>query len=794
LHKLHTTDRAEERIVTERPLTGTRVLEIVDGAMAHVGRYLAELGAEVIRLERRGTSDQWDLEGTSPAGLDLLLAIRGKRRFTLDPNDQRDVCEFDRLIGEADILLHDLPELSPLSSRLDAAALAARHPALVVLAISDFGRDSAIAGWKGSEAVFHALSGELARSGIPGREPMLPPGRLAQACAANQAATAVLAAYWHRLRCGVGDLLDFSILDGAMQALDPGFGIAGSAAAGAPASQLPRGRPEARFQYPIFPCKDGFVRICVLAPRQWQAMFAWLGEPEEFSDPSFNNIVVRFKSRELPRAIAVLFAGQTRDELEAEGERRGVPVASVYRFEETLAHPQLLARGALAQVGTKDGRELTVPNGTMVIDGERLAIAEATPETLQPVSEAAFRTAPPSLPAPTVPPKSRPLERLRVLDLGVIVVGAESGRLLGDLGADVVKVENPAFPDGSRQTRDGGPMSASFAAGNRNKRSVGLDLRSEEGKAILADLLGEADVLLSNFKPGTLEALGFGEARLHEINPGLIMCDSSAWGPTGPWSGRMGYGPLVRAGTGLTDLWRYPDAADGFADAITVYPDHAAARTGVIGTLALLIRRLRSGCGGRVSISQAECILDHFGGEIAAISLGAAQNSLAGSEVAVLACAGDDEWCVVSIENDAQLENLCAVIGAPPDANVDQIRAAAAEWASRLLPLAAAEQLQAAGIAAAPMLRVCELPDHPHYRSRDVFRESEHMQLGFKFPLECDLIRSMLWPGTPQRQAPVMGEHCSDVLAEWIGLDPAECDRLLDAGTLYRREIEPKSA
>jgi crotonobetainyl-CoA:carnitine CoA-transferase CaiB-like acyl-CoA transferase len=197
-------------------------------------------------------------------------------------------------------------------------------------------------------------------------------------------------------------------------------------------------------------------------------------------------------------------------------------------------------------------------------------------------------------------PGERPFSGLRVLDFGVIVVGAECGRLFADEGADVIKVESSAFPDGSRQNRGTGLIAPTFATGHRNKRSLGLDLRHPEGKAVLLRLVRDCDVILSNFKGGTLESLGLDYGSLKAINPGIIVADSSAFGPSGPWSTRMGYGPLVRASAGLTMLWRYPGEPDSFCDAITVYPDHVAGRIGVIGVIALMIRRLRTGHGGRL--------------------------------------------------------------------------------------------------------------------------------------------------------------------------------------------------
>ena len=203
---------------------------------------------------------------------------------------------------------------------------------------------------------------------------------------------------------------------------------------------------------------------------------------------------------------------------------------------------------------------------------------------------------------------ARPLAGVRVLDLGVIVVGAETGRQLADQGAEVIKVENRAFLDGARQMDAPGKVSYSFALGNRNKRSLGVNLRSEAGRELFGRLVACSDVVLTNFKPGTLESLGLGYDKLSAINPRIILVESSALGRTGSWSKRMGYGPLVRATVGLTTLWRHPDAPEGFGDDQTVYPDHAAARVGAAGVVAALVDRERTGLGRRIGLAQMETV------------------------------------------------------------------------------------------------------------------------------------------------------------------------------------------
>ena len=137
----------------------------------------------------------------------------------------------------------------------------------------------------------------------------------------------------------------------------------------------------------------------------------------------------------------------------------------------------------------------------------------------------------------------------------MIVAGGELGRLFADLGAEVIKIESATYPDGLRQTPPGQAMSRSWALTHRNEYGLGLDLRSHEGADIFSRLVAGADAVFANFKPGTLASLGFSYEKLRELNPRIVLAESSAFGATGPWSARMGYGPLVRATTGVTRLW-----------------------------------------------------------------------------------------------------------------------------------------------------------------------------------------------------------------------------------------------
>jgi crotonobetainyl-CoA:carnitine CoA-transferase CaiB-like acyl-CoA transferase len=712
-----------------------------------------------------------------------------------DPSDGAGKRRWARLLAGADILIENTRPGSDGEAALGVRQLHAAHPALVILSISDFGRDNSYRGWQATAPVLHALTSELSRSGIPGRAPLVPPAQqLPYHVAAAQAALMTVSVFLDRLRTGEGDLIDFSILDGAMQTLDPPFGTFGTASAGVPMSAQRRDWNAERQRYPIVECKDGYVRICLLAERQWRGMFEWMGRPEEFADPKYDSLRERFKSTMLLTTISRFCADKTRAELESQGQRHGVPTAAVLTLTEALRTEQVKDRDFFREVELAPGLTAPVPVGIAEIDGHRASALTA------PQHPARRPDAAPILAARNRRNEGLPLEGLRVLDLGVIVVGSDTGRLFGDLGADVVKIENSAYPDGLRGNLT--TMTQTYAAGHRNKRSIGIDLRSPEGRALAHRLVEVSDVVLTNFKPGVAETLGMDYQTLRAVNPGIVVVDSSAFGPTGPWAKRLGYGPLVRAAAGFTDLWVYPGEPNTFCDTVTVYPDHVAARIGTLAALTLLVRRERTGAGGSVSIAQSEVMLSHLASEIAAevlVRRGHARSDEPDHDApwGVFPGDGDDTWVAVTVRDDTDWRALCDVIDRPDlagdtqlatragrDRNRHRVDEAVRQWTARHAPTEAMELLQAAGVPAGAALRAADVPGWGYYVERRAFREELHPHSTEPFVLENVQIHSDRIADPPIGQAPLLGEQTREIATELLGVRDAEVDELIARGVL----------
>ncbi|WP_328395871.1 CaiB/BaiF CoA transferase family protein [Nocardia sp. NBC_00416] len=791
------------------PLHGVRVLDLTDSLGESSGRYLADLGAEVIRVEPPGGSRSRTAEPVLD-GVSIPFALRNANKLgiTVDLTTAPGRARLTELARDADILLESRPpgDLSELG--VGPAEIRRAAPSLVWVSISGFGQDGPYRDWLATEPVLYGMSGVLSRSGAPGAEPLLPPAGLVEETVGVHAAWAALLAYHRRLDTGRGETVDISAFEVMVHGFDPGFGTQGSAAAGR-SEDFPRGRPDASNFYPVFPCRDGHVRICLLARRQWRGMFEWLGAPEKFADPKYDTIPARFAAADsLHPLIERLFAGHTQAELVAEGARRGVPVGGVHTLTEVLATEHFDTNGSLVDAELAVGLRARVPSGYVSLGGRRAGFRTRAPEPGEHDALDLTRSRPAATPAGD--PSAAPLAGLRVLDLGVIVFGAELSRQFADYGAEVIKIENANFPDGLRQSKRGAALAASVAWGHRNKRSLGLDLRSTEGVALFRRLVADADVVLANFKPGTLASMGLSYEVLAEINPRVVVSESSAFGSTGPWRARLGYGPLVRASCGVSALWRYPDDAELLCDGQTVYPDHIAAQVTAVSVLAALIARRRSGRGTDIEVAQADTALVQLGAQLVTEGLrpgtvtapGNADPGAAPS--GVYACAGDDEWCVVTVRDDSQWAALCDLLDRPELRDDSRFatgaqrvahRAAAdqllAQWLRTQDPRTAAAALQQAGVPAGAMVRLPELLTDPHLTARATYTEVEHELLPMTLPATARAAAFAEIADPPVRQAPIAGEHTREVCAGVLGMTETEIDEMVRAGVLQPPATDP---
>lgn len=802
-------------------LSGLRVVDLCDVRGQSCGRLLADLGAEVILVEPPGgMSSRSKKPQHDSNSLHFEVRNANKKSVQIDFADTDQLNALRALIASSDIVIDGRNPSEYNKTGISPTEIRSLKQDLIVLCLTDFGLTGPYKGFVGSESVHLAMAGVLSRSGVNGSEPLLPPGELASETAAIQACWVTLLSYWQKMGNGQGDLLDFSINDAVAQIFDPGVGATGSAAAGRTAIEtaihgrpivemIPGKLPSVALLYPVFECANGHVRICLLNPRQWRAMSEWLGDDHPFRHPKYEvNLNRVMKIDKVNALIATFFSNQSRETLVAEGQKRGIPIASLALPSEVFSNQHFQEREFFTDFNANDKNGL-IPSGYCRIDQQRIGIKRPAPKPGQD-NDIVQALAQPQ-PAPereqngeAARPLRRPLTGITVLDLGIIVAGGDLGRLFADQGAKVIKVENHKYADGLRQSLDGNPVPISFAQANRNKESLGLNLRSDKGKALFKELVKSADIVISNFKPGTMESLGLGFDVLQEHNPAIICAESSAMGSFGPKAKTMGYGPLVRASSGLSGLWRYPGEKVRCADSITIFPDHFAARVSAVAIMAKLIERKRTGKGGFIDVSQAECIMNALAPDLLGESLNPrslqpkGNRDLYDAPNNLFPCAGDDQWVAISISSDDQWKSLCHAMKLPALANDSQfstpekrlasvleLEAIVTKWTQSQSPHQVTEACQQQGVPAGNMLRLSEFLDNPHYKARKFFRtlnqptasrplETENGPVGFSSNL----------PEPEIKPAPILAQHTRDIAKHTLKLSDHEINELVANGDL----------
>jgi crotonobetainyl-CoA:carnitine CoA-transferase CaiB-like acyl-CoA transferase len=303
----------------------------------------------------------------------------------------------------------------------------------------------------------------------------------------------------------------------------------------------------------------------------------------------------------LTRELEKIFVQRPRAEWIQRLEAADVPVAPVLGADEWLDHDQVKALGLRAELRNDAGQEVVMPGVLVGLSETPATIRQPAATRRTPIAELADRWSP--RPASDDSGELRlPLDGLRVLDLGTIIAGPYLATLLGELGAEVVKVERPPYGDEFR-TAHGGRGGVGFAVYNRDQRSLLLDLTDPAGRAAYLRLVGDADVVVDNYRPGVLERLAIGHADLTAVNPGLTSVSISAFGDVGPFGQRPGFDPIVQALSGIMRAQGGPDGADSPTFLTVPINDVLAAGLGALGACAALYARGRSGRGQRVTVT-----------------------------------------------------------------------------------------------------------------------------------------------------------------------------------------------
>ena len=732
-----------------------RVTEAGDGiALRYAGRLLAELGASVAMASAR----------RSPAQ-------DGRTRSVDAYLDQDKGAATPEAIAGSDIVLDSDP------SRLGGVELPGSAVRVIV---SPFGSSGPYRHYHGTDFTLSTFSG-LGRSvGSPDRSPLVPAGLPASLQAGVSAAAGALCALRHRDATGQGQTVDVAVFQ-TLATVHAG-GLYTLFEFGGPADHRQGRRRLAPYPFAMFDCRDGQVIIDAIVGREWKRLIEAMGSPEWASRERYRDR--RRLGTELYAEADALMApwlmAHTREEIFQVGKEYRIPIAPVRTVPEVISSAQLASR------------KFFIPDRHGRID-LRLPFLVTEPSVV---------------PEPGAPgdldggPGGAALAGVRVLDLGRVVAAPLVGAMLADLGAEVIKIESSSHLDPGRMGRPilpelldeadrGGHVNlmAVFHNVNRGKRSLTLDLSRPAARDVILRLAESSDVIIENFRPGTMEAFGLGYDELRARNPRIVFVRVSGTGQNGPDRDVLTYAGHAVAMGGMAGLTGYAaDAPLGLAG--SNFGDANAAMYALLGTIAALRRVRQSGRGCELDVSMVECAARHLGPEIIAydredVTPGIRGN---GDDLGFLQgmypCAGSgDDWIAISVGSGDQWRALCQVLDLdeemPPPVSPGERSDLRERADSRIAERTAARDkielfhaLQAAGVPAAPALGVDEQIFDPQVRSRDVVRAVQHPVAGeewlFGFPFQLSAT-----PLEIRAAAPDLGAHTEEVLAE-AGYGPRE--------------------
>jgi crotonobetainyl-CoA:carnitine CoA-transferase CaiB-like acyl-CoA transferase len=755
------------------PLDDLRVVEISDRiAGGYCGKLLVDAGAEVVKVEpvtgdplRRFTATG----AAVPSGTDSPLFSylnAGKRSVTTISDD---------LLTRADIVVVTATRSRALARGVDPARLLEIAPQCIVVTISDFGWSGPWAERAATEFTLQAWSGLTGFRGDPAGPPISIGGELGEYMGGAFAAFGALGMRRRVRRGGPGGHLDLSMLE-AITLMQSSEWLH---------SQLLRVQPIARsVEVPsIEPAKDGYVGISMVTGQQWLDFAAMVDCPEFTEIPDLRFQLGRWAYRDWIRErVGPWMLERTVDEIVELGQLFRLPIAPLGNGS-TIPHMDHMRERAIYVDNPAGFRQ---PRTPWLMSVAVPAPVRAAPSIGEANDDSAWKQR-----QFVVPSKSDelPLAGVRIVDLTAFWAGPSATHSLAAFGADVIKVESIQRPDGIRYS--GGMRSDVddwweygwvFHAMNTNKRSVTLDLESEDGKRLFKTLAGQADAVIENFSPRVLDQFGLGADVLLELNPRLMVVRMPAFGLTGPWRDRVGFAPTMEQIAGLAWVTGMPDgppiAPRGACDPLAGV--HAA-----FALVAALEFAERTGRGQLVEMPMIESVLnvtavqtiefEVFGRILARQGIGGPADVLQD----LYRCAGDDNWIAVSAHTDDQRAALANVMGG--------VDTPIAEWFATQDLDSAVERLAGAGIPVAAVVSPSLVTENPQLRDRGFFESLEHPRTGpglYPCPPFARLDGTENWLF---RAPPTLGQHNIDVLTEMCGVTAAEFERLAAQGVIGTR-------
>ena len=804
------------------PLEGIRVLDLCQPEGQLCGRLLADLGAEVVKVEPpEGDSGRslgpFVKGGVHPeASLSFAYLNANKNSVVLDLAKEEGRKQFRGLAKDFDIILETFAPGAMEGWGLDHKRLSRENPGLVTASITGFGLSGPYSGYRAPSIVASAMGGVMYLCGSEDRPPLAELENQPYHLASAFAATGVLLALRQREMTGRGQMVEVSCQE--VQAFQQHILVNYSANENVLKRAGSRTPVGGGMPYGIYPTSDGYCHLVVIATSHWRSIVDWMGSPDALTDDLWDNRHIRIANSDLIEPITAGFTRRfTKAEFFREGQARRVTTAPVNTPEEFVDDAHVREVGLFEEVEHSALGRMKLVRPPFRLSASPAVIGKGAPllgeHTEEIVGEIRDRSAMErriSMAGKGEPVGSYdgwkgPLSGVRVLDFSQAVAGPVLTQLLAAFGAEVIKVESDAHQQRGR-TREGMDprivlqQRVTFADMNRNKRCITINMGTEQGREVVRRLVPYCDVVVENFSPRVMERWGLGYEGLRELRDDIIMMRLPGFGLSGPYRDYVGLAAVAMAVSGMYHLWSYDDGSEPAGPPVWA-PDYLSAAFGAVALLTALRHRGLTGEGQLIELSQMDATayvmgvsyMDYFVNGRGQQPVGNGHHQYAPH--GVYPCRGEDRWCAIAVTSDEEWEGLVEVMGSPVwtrDAgfatakgrlgNAPRLDERIGEWTRERSANEVMEMLQRAGVPAAVVQDGRDLFSDPHLRARGFMRTVEHPSTGV---IEYPAVPLRLWeaPGKLDWWHE-MGEDNGYVFGDILGMSEAEIACLRDSGVL----------
>ena len=775
-------------------LKGFRALDLTDLSGQLCGRLLADLGMEVIKIEPPGGDPVRNLAPFVKSADGKLLSTTfahlnaGKASKVLDLETDAGRAALRQLVETADVVIESFQPGELDTKGLGYKDLAAINPGIVMASISAFGQTGPKKNYACNDLVALAESGFLYISGDPSLAPCKPPETQAYYFASLFATAGLLAALYRRERTGQGDHIDASMQEtlatqehiirlwaNEKQILKRAGSQHGSVA---PAK--------------IFQCRDGFVYLYVTRQHWKLFLSVWKDHAAVFDAPDWlNNVYRRAHADELNPAVEAFIGKFTMAEITDLLQAKGIPCVPVNTPMGFANDEHVRGRGFMAPVEHAGFGSTRQPAMPFVIDGARPAVGSVPP--LDSWRDSSVKRVAPT--KTTFAPNSDngPLDGMRIVSFDHVLAGPYGTTILAELGADVFKIESSKGgmdPFRFFGTGEDPNLSPRFLEFNRNKRSFTVNLKHPKGQGVLHDLVAKADAVLDNYSVDVVERIGLSYDQLCRVKPDIVNLRMPGLGTTGPKRHFSTVGVNITSFTGLTYMWNHPGNTHPPIGSQTVFPDYVSGTLCAIIIISGVLHRDRHKKGAFIDLAQSEATAFMIGANLMeAASTGKDPEPVGNASIAIAPhdcypCKGEDRWCVIAAENEAQWTALAQLIGggigqdqrfktnAERLKNSAALNAIIAQWTQDQDAFALRDQLQKAGIPGGAVQTGEDLTNDPQLKERGFVVAVDNPRLGRvvlpNFPLHFANAKL-----TRRWEFPVLGRDTEAVLRDVVGYDEA---------------------